>query len=106
MNRKPYSGLIAGAVTSVLAMSPAYSADMREVVDLDIRPEESGLQVEFAIAGTDSGVPQVFTISRDNQTITDILNTKLDNAADMRFRDQNTGEDDRLPEFGDLIARR
>ncbi|WP_041764186.1 secretin N-terminal domain-containing protein [[Leptolyngbya] sp. PCC 7376] len=86
---KPYSGLVAGAVTSVLALPPAYSADMRQIVDLDIRPEGTGLQVQFAIAGTDNGVPQVFTISRDNQTITDILNTQLDIGDSQTFTQRN-----------------
>ncbi|AFY40066.1 type II and III secretion system protein [[Leptolyngbya] sp. PCC 7376] len=89
MNMKPYSGLVAGAVTSVLALPPAYSADMRQIVDLDIRPEGTGLQVQFAIAGTDNGVPQVFTISRDNQTITDILNTQLDIGDSQTFTQRN-----------------
>jgi type IV pilus assembly protein PilQ len=89
VNIKPYSGLVAGAVTSFVALSPAYSANMRQVVDLDIRPAGAGLEVQFAIAGDNDEVPQVFTISRDNQTITDILNTTLDLGDRQAFAQQN-----------------
>ncbi|OKH13789.1 hypothetical protein NIES208_14780 [[Limnothrix rosea] IAM M-220] len=59
------------------------------MVDLDIRPAGDGLEVQFAIAGESDEIPQVFTISRDNQTITDILNTTLDLGDRQTFAQRN-----------------
>lgn len=88
MNIKPYTGLVIGAAASIVALSPARSADL-QVVDLSIQPQGEGLQVQLAIAGESSGVPQVFTVSRDNTTITDIVNAQLDLGDRQNFIQQN-----------------
>lgn len=85
MNIKSFSGLAAGAAASIVALSPAQSADLRQVVDVDIRPVGVGLEVEMAIAGNESVTPQVLTTSRNNQTITDILKTTLDLGSNETF---------------------
>ncbi|NJN74417.1 MAG: AMIN domain-containing protein [Limnothrix sp. RL_2_0] len=88
MNIKPYTGLVIGAAASIVAWSPARSADL-QVVDLNVQPQGEGLQVQFAIASEGSGTPQVFTVSRDNTTITDIVNAQLDLGDRQNFTQQN-----------------
>lgn len=88
MNIKPYTGLIIGAAASIVALSPVRSADL-QVVNLSIQPQGEGLDVQLAIAGKSSGVPQVFTVSRDNQTITDIVNAQLELGDRQSFTQQN-----------------
>lgn len=88
MNIKPYTGLVIGAAASIVAFAPARSADL-QVVNLSIQPQGEGLEVQFAIAGESSGVPQVFTVSRDNTTITDIVNAQLNLGDQQNFTQQN-----------------
>lgn len=88
MDMKPYSGLIAGAVTSLVAVSPVHSVDI-QAMNFDVRPERSGLQVTLAIAGENQDLPQVLTVSRNNETITDILNANIDLGDRQSFTQQN-----------------
>ncbi|MGB2924140.1 MAG: secretin and TonB N-terminal domain-containing protein, partial [Limnothrix sp.] len=89
MNIKPYTGLVIGAAASVVALSPARSADL-QVVDLNIQPQGTGLQVQLAIAASDDGkAPEVFTVSRNNTTITDIRNAQLDLGDRQKLIQQN-----------------
>ncbi len=76
MNIKHYSALASGAAISMLAAAPVYSADL-QVVDLNVQPAGNGIQLSLEMDGQSSTVPQIFTISRNNQTITDVLNTQL-----------------------------
>lgn len=88
MNIKPYSGLVAGVIASTVIVSPARSADA-QVVDLDISPESTGLQVQLAIADPAATAPQLFTVSRNNETITDIANTTFDLGDRQKFTQQD-----------------
>lgn len=76
MNIKHFSVLASGVAVGMLTAAPVYSADL-QVVDLNVQPADNGVQVSLEMDGETSTAPQIFTISRNNQTITDVLNAQL-----------------------------
>jgi hypothetical protein len=71
---KPYTGLVTGAAVSFLALSPARSADLQQLVDLDIQPSGTGLELQLAIAGESREIGEIGEIIDLHQIATPLEN--------------------------------
>lgn len=77
MNHKiTFSSLMLAGVAALAAVQPA-QADSTQVVNVRTNPSPAGLEVVLETKGS-SRPPEVFAISRSNNWVADIVNTKLD----------------------------
>ncbi|MGF1535270.1 MAG: AMIN domain-containing protein [Elainellaceae cyanobacterium] len=68
-------GLFAGSATAVLVATAAAAQSVAVITDVTIRQATEGIEV---ILTSDSGTrPQIFTVSRDNTLVADLINTEL-----------------------------
>ncbi len=76
MKRKPFIELFAGTASAIMLAAPVFAADL-QVVDFSIQQDGENVKVDFTTEGEAGTAPQIFTVSRNNTTITEILNTTL-----------------------------
>lgn len=78
MKHYPYSlNLLTVATSMLVAIAPAYASDI-QVTEVEVTPQEDRLHLTLKTVGVDeNNKPQMFTVSRGNELIADVLNTKL-----------------------------
>ncbi|MUL35249.1 type IV pilus secretin family protein [Gloeocapsopsis dulcis] len=87
MRQLPGSGVIlAGATLSLLAVQPVWAA-ATQVTAVRLNPTNQGLNVILETAAGDR--PQIFTSSRGNALVADIINTQLRTPQGNSFRQDN-----------------
>ena len=74
---KRHLGLAAGILGSTIGVvvAPAVYAQITEVTSVQVTPDNGG--VEVVLETTDGERPQIFTVSRGNSLVADVINTQL-----------------------------
>lgn len=85
---KPLSyplGLLAGSALTVLVSSPSFAVNS-QVTQVETTANNNQLQLILKLTGSSETTPKIFTVSRDNNLIADLLNTQLNLADTNGFR--------------------
>lgn len=88
MKNQGLSSLLLGGAVVVLAASPVF-AQAAQVTNVELRQGSQGLEVFLQTEGGDK--PQVFTVSRGNDLVADVINTQLRLPSGNVFRQDNPG---------------
>ncbi|HEY9805523.1 MAG TPA: AMIN domain-containing protein, partial [Candidatus Obscuribacterales bacterium] len=81
------SSLYIGGAVMVMAAQPVWAAPATQVTGVKVNPTSSG--VEVVLETRNGARPQVFTVSRGNSWVADVINTQLRLPQSESFRQDN-----------------
>ena len=68
--------ILTGATVMLLAAHPLQAATI-QVTSVKLQPSGNSIQLQLATVGNEEKTPQIFTVSRGNDVVADILNSQL-----------------------------
>lgn len=83
-----FSGILMGGAVSLVAALPSFAATT-QVTAVQLETSENELQLVLETQGNSDERPEIFTVNRGNELVTNIINSQLSLKQGQNFRQEN-----------------